>query len=71
MLISRAEQYSQIQVAYVLARFLMRYDAMDKHIDQDNLVKGWQTVLTPGNGVKLRMRLAPDHLGLNIMSALL
>lgn len=44
------------QVAYVLARFLMRYNAMEKPIGQDNLRKGWLTVLTPGDGVDLRFR---------------
>ena len=46
------------QVAYMLARFLMRYDAMRKPVGQDNLRKGWLTVLTPGDGVKMRLRAA-------------
>jgi hypothetical protein len=49
------EQYSMIQVAFCVVRFLMKYDRMEKPIGADNLKKGWQTVLTPGNGVKMRL----------------
>ncbi|KIW07970.1 uncharacterized protein PV09_01869 [Verruconis gallopava] len=65
------QQYSVTQVGYVLARFLMRYDAMEKPIGQDNLRKGWQTVLTPGNGVRMRLHLGPDHRALNLLSSAL
>jgi hypothetical protein len=41
--------------AYVLARFRMRYGVTEKPIEQDNLRKGWLTVLTPGEGVKMQM----------------
>jgi hypothetical protein len=36
----------------------MKYDRMEKLIGTDNLKKGWQTVLTPGNGVKMRLHEA-------------
>jgi cytochrome P450 len=62
------QQYSMTQAAYVIARFLMRFDAMEKPIGQDNLRKGWQTVLSPGNGVKMRMRLGADKRALNLLS---
>jgi cytochrome P450 len=52
------QQYSVTQVAYVIVRFLMKFDEFEKPIGSDNLKKGWQTVLTPGNGVKLRMHEA-------------
>ncbi|RDI78682.1 hypothetical protein Vi05172_g11252 [Venturia inaequalis] len=61
------QQYSMTQAAYVIARFMMKFDAMEKPIGQDNLRKGWKTVLSPGNGVKLRMRLGEDH---RVLSAL-
>lgn len=65
---NREEQYSMTQVAFVLTRFLMRYDTMEKPIGQDNLRKGWQTVLTPGDGVKMRLHLGPDHTAVNLLS---
>lgn len=64
------QQYSMTQAAYLIARFLMRFDAMEKPIGQDNLRKGWQTVLSPGDGVKMRLRLGPDHRALNLLSCL-
>jgi hypothetical protein len=33
------EQYSMTQTAYVIARFMMKFDAMEKPIEQDNLRK--------------------------------
>jgi hypothetical protein len=56
------------QAAFVIARFLMRYDVMEKPIGQDNLRKGWQTVLSPGNGVKMRFKIGADKRALNLLS---
>jgi cytochrome P450 len=52
------QQYSIAQVAFCLVKFLMRFDRMEKPIGADNLRKGWQTVLAPGNGVQLRLHYA-------------
>jgi hypothetical protein len=42
------------QGAFVLMKFLMRFDAMEAPIDQDNLEKELQSGLTPKNDMKMR-----------------
>ena len=54
-----AEQYSMTQAAFVIARFLQRFDGIQRLPGADNLKKGWQTVLTPANGVNVRLHQAP------------
>lgn len=52
--------YSMTQVAFAVARIVMRYDQMIPCEASDNLKRSWMTVLTPGAGVKVRLHMAPE-----------
>ncbi|KAK0648976.1 cytochrome P450 [Cercophora newfieldiana] len=50
--------YSVAQLSFAIARIVMRYDRIEKVEGANNLKQGWQSVLTPAEGVRLRMHLA-------------
>ncbi|KAI0888404.1 cytochrome P450 [Annulohypoxylon maeteangense] len=52
--------YSITQVSYAVARFVMHFDKMEPSPGSNNAKRSWMTVLMPGDGVKVRMHLAPD-----------
>ncbi|KAI1453327.1 cytochrome P450 [Annulohypoxylon moriforme] len=52
--------YSMTQVSYAIARFVMHFDKMVPSPGSNNAKRSWMTVLTPGDGVKVRMHLASD-----------
>ncbi|KAI0386468.1 cytochrome P450 [Hypomontagnella monticulosa] len=52
--------YSVTQVSYAIARFVMHFDKIEPSPGSNNAKRSWMTVLTPGDGVKVRMHLAPD-----------
>jgi hypothetical protein len=45
------------QSAFLLAKFLMRFDAFQAPNGQDNLERGLQNALVPKNDVKLRFHV--------------
>ncbi|KAI1073389.1 cytochrome P450 [Whalleya microplaca] len=52
--------YSMTQVSYAIARIVMHFDKMEPSPGSNNAKKTWMTVLTPGDGVIVRMHIAPD-----------
>ena len=48
------------QVTYFIARMAMRYDRIEPAKENNNLKRGWMTVLTPGDGVRVRLHLARE-----------
>ncbi|KAK3395166.1 cytochrome P450 [Podospora didyma] len=53
--------YSMTQVSFVIARIAMRYDKMEPAEGSNNEKRSWMTVLTPGDGVRVRLHLASSH----------
>ncbi|XXG95507.1 hypothetical protein Hte_001771 [Hypoxylon texense] len=52
--------YSITQISYAIAKFAMRFDKLEPSPGSNNARRKWMTVLTPGDGVKVRMHLAPE-----------
>ncbi|KAI0011489.1 cytochrome P450 [Xylariaceae sp. FL0662B] len=52
--------YSMTQVSYAIARIVLHFDKMEPSPGSNNAKKSWMTVLTPGDGVKVRIHLASD-----------
>ncbi|KAK0629352.1 cytochrome P450 [Bombardia bombarda] len=50
--------YSMTQVSFVIARIAMRYDKIEPAEGSNNEKRSWMTVLTPGDGVRVRLHLA-------------
>lgn len=50
------------QISYAIAKFVIRFDKMEPSPGSNNERRSWMTVLTPGDGVKVRMHLAPEAL---------
>ena len=50
--------YTMTQVSFVIARMAMRYDQITPAEGSNNLKRSWMTVLTPGEGVKVRLHVA-------------
>jgi cytochrome P450 len=50
--------YTMTQVSFVIARIAMRYDKIMPAKGSNNEKRSWMTVLTPGDGVKVRMHVA-------------
>lgn len=46
------------QVSFAVARIAMRYDRIEPSPGSNNLKRNWMTVLTPGDGVKVRLHVA-------------
>lgn len=46
------------QLSYAVARLAMRYDMLEPSAGSDNEKRSWMTVLTPGDGVKVRLHVA-------------
>ncbi|KAK0719231.1 cytochrome P450 [Lasiosphaeris hirsuta] len=49
--------YSMTQVSFVIARTVMRYDQIVPAKGSNNEKRSWMTVLTPGDGVRVRLHL--------------
>lgn len=46
------------QLSFTVARLAMHYDHIEPSPGSDNEKRNWMTVLTPGNGVKVRLHVA-------------
>jgi hypothetical protein len=46
------------QLAFAVARLAMRYDKIEPSLGSNNEKRSWMTVLTPGDGVKVRLHVA-------------
>lgn len=53
--------YSMTQVSFAVARIAMRYDQITPSPDSNNQKRNWMTVLTPGDGVKVKLHVAGKH----------
>ncbi|KAI2628676.1 cytochrome P450 [Hypoxylon sp. NC1633] len=52
------QSYSMMRLEHTIARFIRRFDKMEPSPGSNNAKRTWMTVLTPGDGVKVRMHLA-------------
>ena len=58
--------YSMTQVSFFIARIVMRYDKIEPVEGSNNFKRGWMSVLTPAEGVHVRLHLAPESEPLEI-----
>jgi len=54
------------QVSFFIARIVMRYDKIEPVEGSNNFKRGWMSVLTPAEGVHVRLHLAPESKPLEI-----
>lgn len=57
--LTETEQYAMNNMAFVIAKFLQRYDKIEA-LDMSPPKKGLSIVLAPGDGVKVKMHRASD-----------
>jgi hypothetical protein len=48
------------QVSFTVARIVMRFDKITPSTGSNNEKRNWMTVLTPGDGVKVKLHMAKD-----------